>query len=273
VGPSQGALHLATAFPRPVWLDHLLPFLKLREAVTLRATSRAMRGIVTDMRADLGNQSVRDLKKILTCFPRAESARLFEDESMTKEEQDGLIAWLKERGNCLRCIEEVGGEDRGPFIRRAWRAGIFKSVKSVTLQLADEDDRDLIVSGLVTGVELIWLQTSDWAYEVERAALGYLRHFPALKTITCIVLSFNDLALPPFIPPSLEYLSLEFCCDRPLRVMGCLPSWIEASGARLRCLDLGLSGLEDDDTARGVRGLLQARVRSLLIFGRAYLYP
>jgi hypothetical protein len=59
-----------------VWLDHLLPLLTLREAVTLRATCKAMRAIVADMRADLGERPVKHLKAMLTCFPKADTIDL-----------------------------------------------------------------------------------------------------------------------------------------------------------------------------------------------------
>jgi hypothetical protein len=92
VGASQGALHLATAFPRPVWLDHLLPLLTIRETVTLRAICKAIRAIVADMPADLGRRPVEDLKAMLTCFPKAHAINLREDGSMTEAEQDSLLA-------------------------------------------------------------------------------------------------------------------------------------------------------------------------------------
>jgi hypothetical protein len=114
VGASQGALDLATAFPRPVWLDHLLPLLTLREAVTLRATCRDIRAIVADMPADLRVRPVKHLKAMLTCFPKANTIELHEKDPMTEVEQDSLLAWLKERGNSLTCIDSIW-ETKGPL--------------------------------------------------------------------------------------------------------------------------------------------------------------
>jgi hypothetical protein len=266
VGTSQGALHLATAFPRPVWLDHLLPLLELEEIVTLRATCNALRAIVADMRADLGEQPVKHLKAMLTCFPNAESVEVVDDYSLTRAEQDRLIAWLKERGHSLTRIQHGGF--LGLFLRRAYRAGALKTVKEVGLLLGGEGHVDLIIQGVVSGVESIRLELTDEVLLSERAALGYLRHFPALKEIECRM-GRKDAALPPFIPPSLEALTLD--CSRmdvliepsPALVLGCLPPMVESSGAQLRRLTLVLDNLHEQRTARGVRSLLQACASTL----------
>jgi hypothetical protein len=242
---SQGALHLATAFPTPVWLDHLLPRLELAETVMLRVTCKAIRAIVADMRADLGVRPLTHLKAMLTCFPKADTVHLevgYDEEAwMTQEEQDSLLVWLKERGNSLTYVYLPPAL---PFSRRVWRAGVFQTVKSVYLALGCEEDRDLIIDGLVSGVESIYSNPTSEAPQVQRAALGYLRTFPALKEIQCRIRGIDTSdtpGLPPFIPPSL--LALDFdCkwCSQPVRLLGCLPPMIESSGAKLRCLQLGL---------------------------------
>jgi hypothetical protein len=266
VGASLGALHLATAFPRPVWLDHLLPLLKLQEAVILRATCKAMRAIVADMRADICGLSVKELKAMLTCFPKAATVELYEEddedeeEYMTTTEQDRLVAWLVKRGNSLTRIDRQW-DTRGPFVRRAWQAGVFKTVRSVSLDFSEEFDRNLIIEGLVSGVESISITISQERH-VERAALGYLRHFPALKDITCSLVG-EEIGLPPFIPPSLEALSLDSHFGKAVLVLRCLPPMIESSGAKLRRLELGFDTLSHRDTARGVRSLLQACAATL----------
>jgi hypothetical protein len=104
----------------------------------------------------------------------------------------------------------------------------------VHLSLEDVDDRDMIIDGLVSGVESITVDLSDEVLQIERAALGYLRHFPALKHITC-ALGSGDTSLSPFIPPSLEALWLDCtACSEPLQLLGCLPPMIESSQAKLR---------------------------------------
>jgi hypothetical protein len=262
VGASPGALHLATAFPRPVWLDHLLPSLEPYEVVTLRATCKAVRAIVADMRAELGERPVKHLKAMLTCFPKAKTIDLTAD-SMTEAEQDSLIAWLKERGHSLTRVQSDTYVE--PFHRRAWRAGAFKTVKSVGLYLNQAEDRALIINGIVSGVESILVGLTHEAGEVERAALGALRTFPVLKQMTCILLSEDDFDLPPFIPPSLEDLTTDVDFARPVLLLGCLLPMIEASGARLRILRLRLEGLEGPAVARGVRSLLQACASTLKV--------
>jgi hypothetical protein len=264
---TRGPLHLATAFPRPVWLDHLLPLLELGEVVILRVTCKALRAIVADMRADLGPRPLKHLKAMLTCFPKADTVDLYideQDDPMTPEEQDSLMAWLKERGNSLT---DVHVPMALPFSRRVWRAGVFKTVKSVYLTLAVEEDRDLIIDGVVSGVESIQVFPSCEAPQVERAALGYLRTFSALKEIECYIIGTETLdipGLPPFIPPSLRKLKLDCeVCSQPVMLLGCLPPMIESSGAKLRCLQLTLKNLDDEDTACGVRSLLQACASTL----------
>jgi hypothetical protein len=169
-GASLGALQLATAFPRHMWLDHLLPLLTLGEAVTLRATCKAMPAIVADIRADLGRRPVKHLKAMLTCFPKAESVDLHEGYSMTPAEQDGLIAWLKERGNSLQSVhtdpppDDDDDGDVDPLVIQALRAGAFKTVKSLSLCLYNKEERDLIINGVVTGLESITVALSWWEF-------------------------------------------------------------------------------------------------------------
>jgi hypothetical protein len=259
----KGALYLATAFPRPVWLDHLLPLFTLQDAVTLRATCRALPPIVANMRPDLGERPVRQLKAMLTCFPKAESVNLRDNDPMTPTEQDTLLAWLEERGNSLTSI---GGTWplNGPVIRRAWRAGVFKTVRSVSLNLEEEGDRGLIIDGAISGVEMIFINFGNAAPEVARPVLGYL-HFPDLRKITCHM-DAGDIALPPFIPPSLTALTLSTYCMEPRLLLGCLPPMIKSSGAGLRDLQLFLEAMSDV-TARGVRSLLEACAPTLIKVG------
>jgi hypothetical protein len=258
-GPSPGALHLATAFPRPVWLDHLLPLLTLRGAVTLRVTCRAVRDTVAEMRADLGERPVKHLKAMLTCFPKAHTIDLHEKDYMDKAERDSLLAWLKERGNCLTCIQRT--HLMGTFIPRAWQAGLFKTVKSVILRPYLQVERGLITDGFVSGVESItFVLLSETPAQF--GVLERLRTFPALKDLECHIYS-SGTRLPPLIPPSLEGLSLRTVCIPSLHLLlGSLPPMIASSGAKLRRLTLSLK-LLDGDTACGVRGLLQTCASTL----------
>jgi hypothetical protein len=265
---SQRGLPLASAFPTPVWVVGLLPLLTLRDAVMLRTACRAMRAIVADMPAGLGELPLKRLKEMMTCFPKADSVWLEEDgeDPMSEAEQDSLIAWLKERGTSLTDVN--GDTEVEPFLRRAWRAGLFKAVKRVSLSLYEEEDRNLIIDGIVGGVKSIDVYFSNEAPQIERALLAFLRTFPALKCIFCCMLGSDDTALPPFIPPSLERLELDCSeCSQPLQLLGCLPPMIESSGASPHGLKLTLVTLPDEDTAtsllqedtaRGVRSLLQA---------------
>jgi hypothetical protein len=261
LGASRGALHLASAFPRPVWLDHLLPLVTVREAVMLRTSCKAMRTIVAEMRADLGERPVKHLKAMLTCFPQAHTIILYDEQSMTRAEQDNLIVWLEEHGNSLVRVQcEIPSEDgEGMFLRRALRAGVFRKVKSWFLNLNEEDDRDLLIDGIVSGVESIYIDFSGDLLPIERAAVRYLRTFAALKDTTCIM-GFEDTALPPFIPPSLEALTLNLYCIKtePVLLPGGVAPMIKSSGAKLRRLALTFRKLEEEGTARGVRRLLQA---------------
>jgi hypothetical protein len=258
---SKRELHLATAFPRPVWLDHLLPLLELEETVTLRVTCKAIRAIVADVRADLGDQRLRHLKAMLTCFPKAQTVILWGDQygegaSLTPAEQDNLIAWLKDRGHSMTSV--TGETEVETFIQRAWRAGVFKTVKCADLYLHEEGDRDLIIDGVISGIEWIQVSSRMEAPQVERAALGYLRTFPALKEIV-YNMCHGDIAPPPFIPPSLEVLSLHCqACNDAVLFLGSLPPMIESSGAKLRRLILYFEKLDNADTARCVGRLLQA---------------
>jgi hypothetical protein len=239
-----------------VWHEHLLPSLELREAVVLRATCKAMRALIADMPAHFGEHPVQHLKAMLTCFPKARTIIIREKTRWTRAEADSLIGWLHKRGNSLVCIQ--GTAALGPFARLAWRAGLFKGVKSVTLRLQKKEERALIVDGAVSGVESLVISLSPLVTELERGALGCIRHFPALKDIRCRVGS-EDASLPPFIPPSLEALHLDSrLCAQPELLLGCLPAMIESSGAKVRVLGFNLKDLGDEATARGVRSLIQS---------------
>jgi hypothetical protein len=139
---------------------------------------------------------------------------------------------------------------------------VFKTVTSVRLDVFDEGERNLIIDGIVSGVEAILVSLADEVDQLQRAAVGCLRDFAALKKIRCS-LGLGDTALPPFIPPSLEHLSLETdVCDQPVLLLGCLPPMIKSSGAKLRRLDLDFESL-DAVVARGVRSVLQACASTL----------
>jgi hypothetical protein len=262
-GLRQGALQLATAFPRPVWLDHLLPPLEAHEAVPLRATRRAIRAIVADLPADLGARPVKHLKPMLTCFPKAKTVHLHDIGFLDPGQQDSLIAWLGERGHSLTRVQRMPISVEA-FHRRAWAAGVFRSVKSVSLFLPKRGDMDLLLAGAVRGVETICVGLSREPPKVERDALKLLRTFPALKELSYFTdPGAGDVHLPPFIPPTLEALSLSLLTAKPVRLLGSLPPMIESSGARLRSLKLDLEELEDPAVARGVRSLFQGSASTL----------
>jgi hypothetical protein len=262
LGASEGGLQLASALPAPVWLEHLLPLLTIREAVVLRTTCSAIRDIVADLRVDLDEHQVQDLRAILTCFPKAERITLHEDDPMSQAEEDSLISWLEERENSL-ILEHWKPTNRflstGRFLRRAWRAGIFKSVESAEFDLSFEDDGDRLVQGAISHVKSVDVEISPEAPHVEQAALGYLRNFPALTHI-CFLMPWEDPEFPDFMPPSLESLTLlsHEIDYEPLLLPGRLSSMIESSGAKLRTLELNLFNLDDEVTAQGLRSLLQA---------------
>jgi hypothetical protein len=247
-----------------LWLAHLLPLLHLSEAAILRATCKAMRAIVADMPADLGYIPLQDLKGLLSCFPKAHSVCIMEDEEtvMAEDEEDRLIAWLKERPNSLIHVgQDWDAMER--FLNLAWRAGIFKMVDNVQLDLANEERRDLIIEGFVSGVESITLYLPDGRAQVERAALGYLRHFPALKDITLFA-SLKDTRLPPFIPPSLEKLTIRLRRREAVLLLNPLSRMIESSEAKLRRLQLDIKTLNDERTAlRTVGSLIRSGASTL----------
>jgi hypothetical protein len=203
LGASEGGLrlNLASGFTRTVWLERLLPLLTIRETLILRTTCSAIRDIVAEMRADLDERQVEDLREMLTCFPKAERIILNDDGTMSEAEEDSLLAWLEEHGNCLTSIEGTW-EPKTRFLRRAWRAGIFKSVEGVAIELFEEGDRDLVVHGAISHVKSVSVKFLHEEPHVEQAVLGFLRTLPAVTYICCCMGS-EDPALPPFIPPSL----------------------------------------------------------------------
>jgi hypothetical protein len=212
-----------------------------------------VRAIVAEIPADLGDLPLKHLKGVLSCFPKACSFCLSDDDSLTLEEQDSLTAWLKDRPNSLTRADQQW-ETVGGFLKLAWRAGVLKTVKKGDLMLEDEGCRDLIIEGFVSGVESITTELSEGGAHVERAALGYLRHFPALKLITLFAPE-EDSTLPAFTPSSLEVLTLELWNSEPALLVGSVPRTIDSSGAKLRHLKVVTKSLSDERTSRGLGSL------------------
>jgi hypothetical protein len=125
----QPGLRLASALPRTVWVDHLLAYLKRTETLTLRVTCKALRGIVAEMCVDLEEVLTKDLRRALTCFPKAYRVELYDDFSMSEEEEKALLASLVWQGRNLTCVDGALESGDG-FIRRAWRAGAFPKVRA-----------------------------------------------------------------------------------------------------------------------------------------------
>jgi hypothetical protein len=194
---------------------------------------------------------------MLTWFPKARTIIIREKTRLTPPEEDSLIGWLQERGNSLVGIQAISA--LGPFVRRAWRAGPFKTVKAVGLRLQNEEDRALITDGAVSGVESLVISLSPQVTEPEQGALGCTRHFAALRHLRCRVRGLGGCQPPALHPAVARGPSSRLPLVRPAgAAAGLSPrhdrvqrsqdptSWSESQGPG------------DEATACGVRSLIQS---------------
>jgi hypothetical protein len=131
-------------------------------------------------------------------------------------------------------------------------------VKNVFVDLSVEAHRALVMDGIVAGVESLEFFDSRSQPEIERAVMGYFRHFPALKEMKFH--PWNDMDPPPLlVPPTLEVLTLNADMDEdaPSPFFGRLGTVIKNSGARLRKVEIENSGaLKQPGTRSSLRTFL-----------------
>jgi hypothetical protein len=259
--PQPPALLPLLDVPMAVWEDHLLLMLTCEDAARLGSTCKALREVVREHFKDIGIISLEKLQPALTTFPRAQSAEPASCERSDWWEDaqiESLVEWLRQggRGGCITRLSNhaatiMGSPTVDVTVHAALRGGALPSLTSVAIMLDDDTHRASLTEGLLRGMHELFLdvQCDSEEVELQLAALGLVRHLPALPKLTLRVCSDlcdgDPVPWPPFIPPSLRALSILTDHEIPLdggkytrSLYQALPGMLGASGARLDSLEI-----------------------------------
>jgi hypothetical protein len=256
-----------------IWEDHLLPLLTCKDAVRLECTCKALRGVVREhFRGDLGTIDAKTLPAALTTFSRARSVVLKDDrDEWADGEKEALLEWLREGGRG-RYLEAMMVEEKvsaaSVLLHEALQAGVLPSLRRVTANWEMELHRASLRQGFLRAVHELRLsidcRIGIAVVEPQLEALGLVRHLPALTRLELVVYGTHDdpePQWPPFIPPSLKALRIDFeeCHGPPASeaLLRALPGILEASGARLERLEMLLRS-DFDDIGDGLVHVAQA---------------
>jgi hypothetical protein len=228
-----------------MWEDHLLPLLTCNDAVWLGGTCKALTGVVRDHFKDLGKINVDYLPPALTTFPRARTVHV--DSFCGGRRLEELVRRMREGGrgrDLTRVTTRVVGTS---FFHKALQAGALPSLRNAVASLQLSSHRASLTEGLLAGMHELQLTiecTSDNArMEPRLAALGLVGQLRALTELEVKVDGGADerMQWPPFIPPSLRSLRIEFLSGNGHVIESlprALPGMLGASGARLDRLEV-----------------------------------
>jgi hypothetical protein len=236
--PSPGRAHearlsLATALPLSVWQEHLMPLLSVPEALRLRVVCKALRGVVAEFPTE---EKVRvevvHLEAALTCLPAIKHLYLtshgIRGRRLEAAEESRLVELLRGHGGTLKRVEACASPERGVLLS-AVQAGALPNLTYFDYSLGDHFnpgiDREILSGGMLPLLEEVDV---DWYREWHVAALEPLRRLPHLRRLHLRYCEGGEAAFPPFIPPSLKFLFLDFDEVAALEsVLRELPSMLE----------------------------------------------
>jgi hypothetical protein len=241
----------ARPLPMAVWEDHLLPLLTCKEAARLGCTCKAMRVVVREHFAELGDVFLKELRAALTTFPGARSMSLDMRTGTGYGEKEAVVEWLRNGGHG-GAIATMTARHRNvdtsvaAFVHAALRSGALPSLKSVAANLEFEDQCAILTEGLLRGMHELQLKVPcGRGIEPQLAALGHVRQLPALTKLD-LELKISDYLRPRgewplFIPASLKTLRIVTKLDQWSRsLLSALPDMLVASGASLERLEVHL---------------------------------
>jgi hypothetical protein len=276
------------ALPLAVWEDHLLLMLTCKDAARLGSTCKALRGVVREHFKDIGRIQLDKLQAALTTFPRAQSAEPYSSDMsdwddaqiVSLAQMTSVVEWLREgkRGGSITRLSNhahtfIGFPIVDVAVHAALRGGALPSLRSVAVLLDDDTHRASLTEGLLRGMHELLLEVrgDEHEYDVEAqlAALGLVRHLPALAKLTlrvCSDLGDGDpVPWPPFIPRHLRALIIRTDHGDPLHggkyarsLFQALPGMLGASGARLDNLQVEFDNFDFDYLGDALIHLAQA---------------
>jgi hypothetical protein len=240
-GEGEGPrLSLVTALPLSVWQEHLRPMLSVGEAAGLRRVCKALRALVRDWPMRLGDLDKKKLEAALTCFPATESFEGSLGEPLEAAEESRLVEVLG--GGTLKRIkvEGVGGER---LLSSAVRAGALPNLTYFHFSLKHPTHREILSGGMLPLLEEVDVRVwGEGDLEGQVAALEPLSRLKHLRRLTVTCHEAGEAAFPPFIPPSLETLSLDIGRMEIFEsLLPALPSTLKDSGASLQEFSLTIS--------------------------------
>jgi hypothetical protein len=242
-------LSLVTALPLSVWHEHLAPLLYVREAAGLRVVCKALKGLVMGWPMHLVWVRGADLEAALTCFPAIKSFGIELDEPLDPAEESRLVELLRGHGETLKRVKAYN-ESGERLLLSAVRAGALPSLTTLNLSLDDPDSHEVLSGGMLGLIEEMRVTISDGE---QAAALEALQRLPRLRRVElmCVYIALEP-AFPPFIPPSLKALYLDFAPAATLEaLLRDLTPMLQASGASLEEFRF----YADDDTGLGAEGV------------------
>jgi hypothetical protein len=246
----------ALCIPVGVWEDHLLPLLMSKDTALLGRVCKALTEMAREHTSNLGTVKLRKLQSALTTFPRARKV-VIEDcsDEWGDEGRRELLDWLGEedRGRYLKefRVEDAHSPAR-EWVHAAVLSNALSSLKGIDAGLVFEDQREAFMEGLLGGVQELRVDIETnrrlWCVDVESQleALMLVGKLPALSTLEVRVIGEDDepVKWPNFTPPSLKALTVDV--TRVLdslateSLLPALPDVLEASGARLDRLEIGI---------------------------------
>jgi hypothetical protein len=186
------------------------------------------------------------------------------DDPLEAAEESRMVELLRGHGQTIAEVV-VRGEGMEQLYSSAVRAGALPNLTAAPLNIDDPDDRQVLTGGMLRLLENAEVIVNP-ADEEQLAVLEQLRHLPHLR---CIIMSYKEIedavegTFPPFIPPSLKTLFLEFSPAQAMEaLLRDLPSLLRASGASLEEIEIEVPNLL---SAQGGAALGQASPPRVLI--------
>jgi hypothetical protein len=255
-----------SALPLAVWEDHLMPLLTWKDAARLGCTCRALSDVVREHYKDVSGIDLEQLQGALTTFPRARTVELVSPMYDLEDiDVEALVHWLREGGRG-RNLENVRFDlYLDDVLQKLLQGGALPSLKNLVVVLDDETHRASLTEGFAAAMhELqldIYCEGDDADVEPQLAALGLVRQLPALTKLQLDVYGGDDNVMqwPPFIPPTLKTLRIQFYVDnRPVTasLLRTLPDML--AEAKLERLEIIFSGDDLEIICEGLVHVAQA---------------
>jgi hypothetical protein len=242
-------LSLVTALPLSVWQEHLIPVVSTREAAGLRVVCRALKALAlewpVDTAKELRVEYSEDLQAALTCFPATKTLDVYFDAPLEAAEESRIMELLRRHGGTLKYVTayEEGAER---LFFSAVQGGALANLKNWDVKLENPLHRQILSGGMLRLLEDVDVDIKP-GDEEQLAASEHLRNLPQLRRLflrwwgdeEAEVVVVEAVAFPPFIPPSVKTLKVEFVVRMYTEsLLRDLPDMLRESGAKLQDIQI-----------------------------------